>query len=152
MKYQLVILGKSCVQKSLMHTYLTYIHPSNIANLQLVGMLKWLDTCVYLWALICKQAEFEITWITSWYTSSMSSHRWLSYRIYHCEIHPFLPFSQMMIQGMRWKQSSKYRHLSHTVVAYHIMVRVQYSTLLLIPYASFIKKTTHTFLFSILMQ
>ena len=81
MKYQLVILGKSCVQKSLMHTYLTYIHPSNIANLKLVGMFKWLGTCVNLWSLTCKQAEFEITWITSWYTSSMSYHRWLSYRI-----------------------------------------------------------------------
>ena len=57
---------------------------------------------------------------------------------YHREIHPFLPFSQMT-QGMRWKQSSKYPHLSHTVVAYHIMVRVQYSTLLPIPYAPFIK-------------
>ena len=96
-----------------MHTYLTYIHPSNIANLKLVGMFMWLDTCVYLWSLICKQAEFEITWITSWYTSSMSSHRWLSYRTLTSRDHPFLPFSQIMIQGMRWKKPSKYPHLSH---------------------------------------
>ena len=106
MKYQLVILGKGCVQKSLMYTYLKYIHPSNIANLKLVGMFKWLGTCVYLWSLMCKQAEFEITWITSWYTSSMSSHRWLSYRI--------LPLRDSPISSLFTNDDS--RHQMETII------------------------------------